>query len=102
LLRLRNRNALGWVRGNQTKKDILMDQFGCNLLGVFALVGGFSLLIYQPGLAIGLGVSSIACFYAAGLHEASKRMDSDLSVYRKKYVDLLIKTKGGANVEETV
>ena len=79
-----------------------VNQFGCNLLGVFALVGGFALLIYQPGLAIGLGIAAIACFYAAGLHEANVRMDSDLAVYRKKYVDLLIKTKGGANAEETL
>lgn len=78
----------------------MMNQIGCNLLGVAALVGGFALLLWQPGLAIGLGIAAIACFYAAGLHDANKKMDESLAVYRKKYVDLLIKTKGGVEDAE--
>lgn len=77
-----------------------MKQFGYNLFGFLLLTIGFSLLIYQPGLAIGLGVASVACFYAAGLHEANKRLEDNIAVYRKKYVDLLIKTKGGVNADE--
>lgn len=79
-----------------------MDAIGCNLLGMSALVGGFALLLWQPGLALGLSVAAIACFYAAGLHEANKKMEENLAVYRKKYVDLLIKTRGGVeDVEKT-